>query len=190
MLLLYRFLRRSSKLSLAPNSSSAYVRRPMQITESMFSIRFTLLLGHRNTTMNSYSALGPSLRVILLVSSREIGFSINHDSCLNSLLTMLSLLPYPAVCGLFFYSGDPAGLLEVSIWNGRSLTSNLSAIDFLLQWKLAASIDSSTIYSKGDSFTTFRVEPRSLPGIKVPQLSTVESTVITFEISENILEPP
>jgi hypothetical protein len=81
--------------------------------------------------MNSYSALGPSLRVMRLVNSFEMGFSMNHDSCLNSLFTMLSLV-FPlglADYGLFFDSGDPSVLSRVK---GKSETSNFSVIFFLL----------------------------------------------------------
>lgn len=118
--------------------------------------RFSLLLafGLLTTMMKSCSALGPSLRVILLVSSFEIGFSMYQDSCFISLLTMFSLfLPFSAT--------------SASMTNGSSGLPNFSLMDFLLYWKLLESIDNSTIYSKLLRFPTFKVDPRSLPGKKV-----------------------
>ena len=105
--------------------------------------------------MKSCSALGPSLSVILLVSSFEIGFSIYHDSCLISLLTILSLF-FPLLSAV---SGE--------IENGSSGSENFSISYFFENWKLPESIESSTIYSHGLKFATFRVDPRSLPGKKV-----------------------
>lgn len=94
----------------------------MLIIESKFSTLRTLFDGLLTTTINSYSALGPSFRVILLVSSLEIGFSIYQASCLNSLLTMLS---FP-VC----YEDEPLDLLvseeELSMGKGRSEVTNFS----------------------------------------------------------------
>jgi hypothetical protein len=94
----------------------------MLIIESKFSTLRTLFDGLLTTTINSYSALGPSLRVILFVSSLEIGFSMYQASCLNSLLTMLSL----PVC----YEDEPLDLLVseevLSMGKGRSEVSNFS----------------------------------------------------------------
>ena len=118
--------------------------------------RFSLFLafGLRTTIMKSYSALGPSFRVILLVSSLEIGFSINQDSCLISLFTIFSVfLPFSMVSG--------------SIWKGSSGFPNFSLICFLLNWKLLESIDNSTIYSALERFPTLRVDTNNLPGKKV-----------------------
>lgn len=58
----------------------------------MIDRRFSLFLafGLLTTIIKSYSALGPNLRVILLVSSLEMGFSMYQASCLISLFTMVS----------------------------------------------------------------------------------------------------
>lgn len=58
----------------------------------MIERRFSVLLalGLLTTIMKSCSAFGPSFRVILLVSSLEIGFSMYQASCLISLFTMFS----------------------------------------------------------------------------------------------------
>lgn len=60
----------------------------MLMIESRFSVLGTL--GALTTMMKSYSAFGPSLRVIRLVSSLETGFSMNQASCLTSLFEMVS----------------------------------------------------------------------------------------------------
>jgi hypothetical protein len=78
----------------------------MLIKESMFW--HFLILGLRTTIMKSYSAFGPNLSVILLVSSLDIGFSINHDSCLISLLTILSFV-------LIFYSAFYLNLYGITL---------------------------------------------------------------------------
>lgn len=118
----------------------------MFIIESRFSVFFTL--GLLTTIMKSYSALGPSFKVILLVNSFEIGFSMYQDSCLISLFTIVSL-----------FLSDSA-----SSTNGSSGLLNFSLICFLLNWKLFESIESSTIYSALLRFPTFKVEPSNLPG--------------------------
>jgi hypothetical protein len=58
----------------------------------MIDARFSVLLafGDLTTMIKSCSALGPSFRVIRLVSSFEIGFSMNQASCLISEFTMVS----------------------------------------------------------------------------------------------------
>jgi hypothetical protein len=112
-----------------------------------------LALGLLTTIMKSCSALGPSLRVILLVSSLEIGFSMYHASCLISLFTMFSLrLPFSSC---------------TSSENGSSGLPNLSLMLVFVKLKLLESIDSSTIYSELLRLPTFRVEPSSFPGKKV-----------------------
>ena len=121
----------------------------MFIIDKRFSL--FLALGDLTTIMKSYSAFGPSLRVILFVSSFEIGFSMYQDSCLISEFTMLSdFLPFSASSG--------------SSTKGSSGLPNFSFICFLLNWKLAESIESSTICSQEERFETLRVEPRSFPG--------------------------
>lgn len=47
-----------------------------------------ILEGARKTIMNSCSHFGPSFRVIFLVSSFVVGFSMNQQSCCVSELTM------------------------------------------------------------------------------------------------------
>lgn len=118
----------------------------MLIIDSRFSVFLTL--GLLTTIMKSCSAFGPSLRVILLVSSFEIGFSIYHDSCLISLLTMESV-----------FLSESASRAK-----GSSGLPNFSLIYFLWNWKLLESIESSTIYSELLKLPTFKVEPKSLPG--------------------------
>jgi hypothetical protein len=88
----------------------------MFISESKFSL--FLVLGLLTTTMKSCSALGPNFRVILLVSSFDMGFSMYQDSCLISLLTILSVF-------LPLHSSS-------SSWNGSSGLPNFSPICFLL----------------------------------------------------------
>jgi hypothetical protein len=83
-----------------------------------------------------------------------MGFSMYHDSCLISLLTIFS----------FFL---PASIASGSIEKGSSGLPNFSLICFLLNWKLLESTESSTIYSQALKLPTFRVEPRSFPGKKV-----------------------
>jgi hypothetical protein len=58
----------------------------------MIDTRFSVLFafGDLTTMIKSCSALGPSLRVILLVSSLEMGFSMNQASCFISEFTMVS----------------------------------------------------------------------------------------------------
>jgi len=86
MLFSYLFDRKSSKLCLTPKHSSSYVNKPILIMESMFSDLF--IWGDLTTMIKSYSAFGPSLSVILFVSSFDTGFSMNHDSYFISLLTI------------------------------------------------------------------------------------------------------
>ena len=128
----------------------------MLIIDIKFSLFF--VFGLLTTMMKSCSALGPSFKVILLVSSFEIGFSMYHDSCLISLLTMLSVL---------FPSGPTLSEFSTSIEKGSSGFPNFSLIVFLLNWKLFESIASSTIYSELVRFPTLRVDPNNLPGKKV-----------------------
>jgi hypothetical protein len=116
--------------------------------ESKFSER--LVLGALTTTIKSCSAFGPSFKVMRFVNSLETGFSMNQDSYLTSLLTTES------VC---FLSASNSLSLK-----GRSGVPNLSSIDFLLYFKVAASTDSSTIYSKLVRFPTLNVEPSIFPG--------------------------
>lgn len=107
----------------------------------MIERRFSVLLafGDLTTIMKSYSALGPSFRVILFVSSFDMGFSIYQDSCLISEFTMFSdFLPFSTSSG--------------SSTNGNSGLPNFSFICFLLNWKLVESIESSTIYSHEERF--------------------------------------
>ena len=85
MSLLYLYFRKFSKLCLTPNYSPLQVRRPTFIIESIFST-FLTCIGLRFTIMKSCQAKGPNLSVILLVSSLETGFSMNHASCTYSLL--------------------------------------------------------------------------------------------------------
>jgi hypothetical protein len=132
----------------------------MLIIDKRFSV--FLAFGLLTTIMKSYSALGPSFKVILLVSSFEIGFSMYHDSCLISLFTMFS--PFLV------------SLVSPSRQNGRSGLLNFSAICFLLNWKLVESTESSTIYSALLRLPTFSVDPSNLPGKNVLKLSTYEST--------------
>lgn len=120
-------------------------------------------LGLLTTIMKSCSAFGPNLRVILLVSSFEIGFSMNQASCLISLFTMLS--------DFFPFSQESA-----SREKGRSGLLNFSPIYFLLNQKLFESIANSTIYSEFVRFPTFKVDPNNFPGKKVEQLRMREST--------------
>lgn len=122
----------------------------MFIIERRFSLLF--VLGLLTTMIKSCSALGPNLRVIRLVSSLDMGFSMYQASCLISEFTMLS--------DYFLES-------SFSRENGSSGWPNFSLMDFLLNWKLLASIESSTICSEEDRLQTFRFEPRSLPGKKV-----------------------
>jgi hypothetical protein len=103
--------------------------------------------------MKSCSALGPNFRVILLVSSLEMGFSMYHASCLISLFTMLS----------FFLLLSLSGSIE----KGNSGFPNFSLRVFLLKEKLDESIESSTICSELLRFPTLRVDPKSFPGKKV-----------------------
>ena len=123
----------------------------MLIIESIFSC--LLAYGLLTTTMKSYSALGPNFRVILLVNSFEMGFSIYQASCFISLFTMLSLY-FPLESG-------------PSRTNGSSGCPNFSLIVFLLNWKLPESIESSTICSELVRLPTLRVDPSSFPGMKV-----------------------
>jgi hypothetical protein len=88
--------------------------------DNRFSVFFAF--GDLTTMIKSYSAFGPSLSVILLVSSFEIGFSIYQDSCLISLLTMIS----------FFLDASPGIGSSGSIENGNSGLLNLSINCFLL----------------------------------------------------------
>jgi|LauGreDrversion4_2_1035121.scaffolds.fasta_scaffold300701_1 type III secretory pathway component EscR len=60
------------------------------IESKLLPERFKLAEGLLTTMMNSYSALGPSFNVMRFVNSFEIGFSIYQDSCLISLLTIVS----------------------------------------------------------------------------------------------------
>lgn len=76
----------------------------MFIIDKRFSLFFAF--GLLTTMMKSYSAFGPNLRVILLVSSLEMGFSMYQASCLISLFTMVSC----------FLSSDSAAAIE----NGSS----------------------------------------------------------------------
>lgn len=118
MELLYLCFKKSSKLSLTPNYSSAYVSTPILMIERRFSV--FLAFGDLTTIMKSYSAFGPSFKVILLVNSLEIGFSMYQDSCLISLFTIVSdFLPEQSKA-----SG--------SILKGNSGFPNLSKIFFLL----------------------------------------------------------
>ena len=114
--------------------------------DNKFSVLFTL--GLLTTIMKSYSAFGPSLSVILFVSSFEMGFSMYQDSCLISLLTIVSL----------FLSDS------LSSTNGSSGLPNFSLIYFLLNWKLLESMESSTICSELLRLPTFKVDPSNLPG--------------------------
>lgn len=59
--------------------------------------RFKFYEGDLTTMINSCSALGPNLRVMRLVSSFEIGFSMYQASCLISLLTIVSTIFLPLV---------------------------------------------------------------------------------------------
>ena len=86
MLPLNLCFKKSSKLSLTPNYSSAYVSKPILIIDSMSTLLFAL--GDLTTMMKSYSAFGPSLSVIRLVSSFDTGFSMYQASCLISLFTI------------------------------------------------------------------------------------------------------
>lgn len=122
----------------------------MLMIDKRFSV--FLVLGLLTTMMKSYSALGPNFRVILLVSSLEMGFSIYHDSCLISLFTMLS-----------FFLPDSSESIE----KGSSGFPNFSFICFLLNEKLLESMDNSTICSQLLRLPTFKVDPRSFPGKKV-----------------------
>ena len=139
--------------------------------ERIFSV--FLALGDLTTIMKSYSAFGPNFRVILFVSSFEMGFSMYQDSCLISEFTMFSdFLPFSASSG--------------SSTNGNSGLPNLSLIAFLLNQKLVESIESSTIYSHDERFVTFSVDPRSLPGKNEEQLRMYESTYSTLLTSTNL----
>jgi hypothetical protein len=91
------------------------------------------VLGALTTTMKSYSAFGPSFKVMRFVNSLDTGFSMNHDSYLTSLLTTESDCFLPASKSLSL--------------NGKSGVPNFSSIVFLLYFKVAASTESSTIYS-------------------------------------------
>ena len=104
--------------------------------ESRFS--HFLAFGERTTTINSYSAFGPSLRVIRFVNSLEIGFSMNQASCLSSEFTME--LPFEE--------------LSYSRENGKDGELYLSLIMFLLKLKVFESIDNSTICSNSEVFPT------------------------------------
>jgi hypothetical protein len=106
---------------LTPNYSSAYVKRPILIIDMRFSL--FLAFGLLTTIMKSYSALGPSFRVILLVSSLEIGFSMYQDSCFISLFTILSFL---------FPSGPILSELSASNEYGSSGFPNFSEMFLLL----------------------------------------------------------
>lgn len=88
--------------------------------------------------MNSCSAFGPSLRVILFVSSFEIGFSMNQASCLSSEFTM----------------EFPFEELSYSREKGKVGLLYLSFIMVLLKLNVFESIDNSTIYSNSDVFPT------------------------------------
>ena len=87
MSLLYWYLKKFSKLCLTPNCSPLYVNKPTLIIDSKFS-GFLIEVGLLFTMMKSYCAIGPNLRVILLVNSLDTGFSMNQASWIYSLFLM------------------------------------------------------------------------------------------------------
>ena len=149
MLPLNLFFRKSSKLSVTPNFSSAYVSRPMLIIDNMSTVLFAF--GDLTTIMKSYSAFGPSFRVIRLVSSFDTGFSMYQASCLISLLTITA--PF-------------LSLLSDSRLKGRFGSSNFYLICSFLYERLLASTDNSTICSHSERLPTLSVDPSILPGKK------------------------
>lgn len=132
--------------------------------ERRFSVLFAF--GLLTTIIKSCSAFGPNLRVIRLVSSLEIGFSMYQASCFISEFTMLS----------FFLSSPSFEESE----NGSSGFPNCVLIEFLLNQKLLESIESSTIYSELLKFPTFKVDPNNFPGKKLLQFRMQESTKIVL----------
>ena len=166
MLPLNLCFKKSSKLSLTPNYSSAYVSKPILIIDSMSTLLFAL--GDLTTMMKSYSAFGPSLSVIRLVSSFDTGFSMYQASCLISLFTITA--PF-------------LSLVSDSRLKGKVGLSNFCFIWSFLQDRLLASTDSSTIYSHSERFPTLRVDPSILPGKKELQFKMCESTNIIFLMS-------
>lgn len=66
---------------MSPNFSSAKDKRPIDIFDSKFAAVHSFnWTGALTTIIKSWSALGPSFKVIFLVSSLDTGFSIDHDS--------------------------------------------------------------------------------------------------------------
>lgn len=119
------------------------------MTDSRFSD--FLMLGARTTTIKSYSALGPSFKVMRFVSSLVTGFSTYHNSYLTSLLTIESDCFLPEELTSFCLKGK-SGLL------------NFSEMLFLLYFRFNESTESSTIYSQLVRLDTLSVDPSILPG--------------------------
>lgn len=135
------------------------------------------------TMMKSYSALGPNLSVILLVSSFEIGFSIYHDSYFTSLFTIkgFEASPSPAATTkgntyslMLFYPVPDAALISFSLVTFL-MSGNCFIIQSFLYLQLRESTDSSIIYSESLKLATMRVDPRNLPGRYVPKFIILES---------------
>ena len=121
----------------------------MLIIDSMSTVLFAF--GDLTTIMKSYSAFGPSFRVIRLVSSFDTGFSMYQASCLISLLTITA--PF-------------LSLLSESRLKGRFGSSNFYLIYSFRYERLLASTDNSTICSHSERLPTLSVDPSILPGKK------------------------
>lgn len=123
--------------------------KPRLIIDNKFSDFFAV--GALTTIIKSYSAFGPSLSVIRLVSSLVTGFSMYQDSYLISLLITDSE-------NLSFDLSDSYNLKGSSGLLKRSFMFDLEYLWF------TESTESSTICSLFVRFVTLRFEPSILPG--------------------------
>lgn len=143
----------SSSSSLVPYVVKFRFKREIKVLAVLKS-------GALITIMNSYSHLGPSFNVILLVRSFVMGFSMNQQLCFTSEFSMSSSFTTP-------YSFAPY--------------SSLSSV--FLQTSVTASVVKSTICSCFDLFCTRIVLPRIFPEKNLPQLRIFASTSTTYLMS-------